>query len=308
MPQLNYSAHGKIMLTGEYAALDGAETLALPTRMGQHMSVRNAKGCDLIWKSIDNKGKTWFEGVFDLIEFKPLKCTDPQIASSISKLLNAAAKYNGDFLSQWKGQEVITTLDFPMEWGLGSSSTLTYLMGEWSEVDPFDLQFEVFCGVGYDNPGAGADGPIVYRKLDDEIRYVECDFDPNFGENLFFMWLGKKQNTQEEIMVYNRNGQSVKKQDVVAKISEITNAILECNVLTEFELLIQKHENIISDLIQKPKVKSELFPDFWGQIKSLGAWGGDFVLVTSAESLEKTKQYFEQKGFNVIYKYKDFVL
>ena len=35
----------------------------------------------------------------------------------------------------------------------------------------------------------------------------------------------------------------------------------------------------MSELLDTKTIKELLFPDFSGTIKSLGAWGGDFVLV-----------------------------
>jgi len=69
-----------------------------------------------------------------------------------------------------------------------------------------------------------------------------------------------------------------------------------------------EHENIISELIDFEKVKSIYFSDYWGTVKSLGAWGGDFVLVTSDRSEKETKKYFNEKGFNVFLKYEDLIL
>jgi len=57
-----------------------------------------------------------------------------------------------------------------------------------------------------------------------------------------------------------------------------------------------EHENIISELIGFEKVKTIYFSDYWGTVKSLGAWGGE------------TKKYFNEKGFNVFLKYKELIL
>ena len=44
-------------------------------------------------------------------------------------------------------------------------------------------------------------------------------------------------------------------------------------------------------------MKEKFFSDFQGSIKSLGAWGGDFILATGNKS---TKKYFLDKGFKTI--------
>ena len=39
-------------------------------------------------------------------------------------------------------------------------------------------------------------------------------------------------------------------------------------------------------------------------IKSLGAWGGDFILATSKDD---PTSYFKKKGFNTIFKFDDII-
>ena len=38
-----YYSNGKLLLTGEYVVLDGAEALAVPTRFGQNLTVKQVK-------------------------------------------------------------------------------------------------------------------------------------------------------------------------------------------------------------------------------------------------------------------------
>ena len=66
---------------------------------------------------------------------------------------------------------------------------------------------------------------------------------------------------------------------MISEISEITKNILNCDDYKMFNELISSHEQIISKLISKQTIKKELFNDFQGEIKSLGAWGGDFIMV-----------------------------
>ena len=48
-----------------------------------------------------------------------------------------------------------------------------------------------------------------------------------------------------------------------------------------------------------------LFPDFDGVIKSLGAWGGDFVMVISNEN---PTDYFMEKGYETVIPYEEMIL
>ena len=70
--------------------------------------------------------------------------------------------------------------------------------------------------------------------------------------------------------------------------------------------MIKEHEDIVSRLISKEKIKDKLFNDFDGEIKSLGAWGGDFIL---ASALDKNPtDYFKSKGFNTVLNYNELAL
>ena len=55
---------------------------------------------------------------------------------------------------------------------------------------------------------------------------------------------------------------------------------------------------------QKP-IKQKLFSDFPGGIKSLGAWGGDFILATGTK---ETMEYFKEKGYATVISFQDMVL
>ena len=69
--------------------------------------------------------------------------------------------------------------------------------------------------------------------------------------------------------------------------------------------MIEAHELIISKLISKQTVKDLLFKDFDGYIKSLGAWGGDMIMVSSEVDPSK---YFIEKGYSTIFKFKELLV
>jgi len=72
--QLFYG-HGKLLLSGEYFVMDGAEALALPTTVGQSMKVKYRQSYQptLNWKSFDHTGKVWFESDYEFWHFLPIK-------------------------------------------------------------------------------------------------------------------------------------------------------------------------------------------------------------------------------------------
>lgn len=301
-----YYGHGKLLLTGEYAVLDGAKALALPTKKGQKMVIKRTTSSDLIWQSLDEKGKVWFESTISLFDFSALTTTDQKTSEYLQKVLKNAVRLNSEFLSQWNGFKIETQLEFPLDWGLGSSSTLIYCVAEWAEVNPLMLYFKIDDGSGYDVACAFADGPITYLNSQDEVSYTEIDFDPKFKNNLYFIHLGEKKNSAQGIKEYLK---AVKqKQSMVQSIQSITDEILDTKTLTDFEALLEKHEDIIHKHTGFEKVKDKHFKDFSGAVKSLGAWGGDFVLATSSQSSEKIVEYFKSKGFPIVIPYQDLIL
>ncbi|MEN8912246.1 MAG: GHMP kinase, partial [Polaribacter sp.] len=91
----------------------------------------------------------------------------------------------------------------------------------------------------------------------------------------------------------------------IVRVSEISEAFVKATTLDAFNTLIIAHEKIIGEIIQITPVKERLFPDYFGEVKSLGAWGGDFVLVTGNE---QTPDYFKNKGFNTVLRYHEIIL
>ena len=90
-------------------------------------------------------------------------------------------------------------------------------------------------------------------------------------------------------------------------VSEISRAVPKCESLDEFAMLMQCHERIISRCIGQEPVQKH-FPDFEGVLKSLGAWGGDFILAATEWPENQVREYFKGKGLEVVFGYKEIVL
>jgi mevalonate kinase len=317
-------AHGKLLLTAEYFVLDGALALALPVRLGQSLDfgLRIADyGLEgqkaMHWRSLDEKGECWFEAKFAPENFDFSETTDPAVAERLQKILQEARNLNPNFLTdcQLPSRGVGTRpancqLEFPRLWGLGTSSTLIYLVAKWAEIDPFELSTRTFGGSGYDIACAGADGPILYRLVNGKPQFERCEFNPPFRNSLYFIYLGKKQDSREGIRNYRlRIGDcGLGVQETVDKVSDLTRRFLDSQTLAEFEGIIREHEAMVAETIGLQRAKSLFFNDFWGEVKSLGAWGGDFVLATSDRPTEETRHYFNEKGFEVFLPYNDLIL
>jgi len=307
----NYYSNGKLLLTGEYLVLDGAKSLAIPAKFGQDLIVEKIQEPQLIWGSFTHTGECWFEAVFDLPKLRLVNCTfnsDKEgsaefIAETLLDILQEARSLNPDFLKSESGFIVKTNLTFPRNWGLGTSSTLINSIASWANVDAFKLLWNSFKGSGYDIACAQNNLPIFYQIKDKKPVITQVDFNPDFKGNLFFVHLNQKQDSKEGIAKFRESNINFDKE--IARISEISDEFLTVKSLEEFESLIVEHEKIISSIIKLQPVKEKLFPDYFGAVKSLGAWGGDFVLVTGNAS---TPAYFKNKGFKTILTYQEMVL
>ena len=302
-----YHGHGKLLLSGEYFVLDGAEALALPTTVGQSLSVRYSPSFNpvLCWKSFDPNGELWFEAKFEFWRFNVVNGEETEETKMLQELLRQARKQNPHFLRDDVDVFVETRLGFPLDWGLGSSSTLVFNIAQWAYVSPFELLFKTTGGSGYDIACAQSEGPIVYQKNTSGPKWGPTAFDPAFKDNLWFIYLGKKQNSREAIAKYRETKSSTAD---VSRITELTRAMASATDLNDFMNAMNEHEEILSKRLGKPMIKAERFSDFNGSVKSLGAWGGDFILAASTDSDEKVKKYFKAKGFDVCLPYRDLIL
>lgn len=304
-------ANGKLLLSGEYAVLDGALCLALPTRLGQRLAVGSGENGLLHWRSFqpDPQAPTgfslWWEGVFELPGLELALTSDEEIGQRLRLLLRAVRTQNPAFLKSHEGLTVDTTLEFPRTWGLGSSSTLVYLLGKWAGVDPYLLLEHTFGGSGYDVAAAGTATPFFYQTLPERMVHP-APFAPPFLENLFLVYLGQKQDSRVGISRYR---EKVKDSEALVRdISRITWELSGALTLDAFDTLIERHENLLARALDLDRAKDRHFPDFPGQIKSLGAWGGDFVLATLAAPAEEAQAYFNEKGFAVFFRYRDLII
>lgn len=296
-----FRSNGKLLLTGEYVVLDGAAALAIPTKYRQSLEVQISAKEGLHWKSYDEKGMIWFEELFNLKNFE---ASNPEntFSKTLSNILKEAKKLNPLFLSEDSKVIVSTKLDFPRDWGLGTSSTLINNIAQWANVDAFELLIASFGGSGYDVAVAKSDAPILYKLENGNPKFRKVHLPWDFTDSLFFVHLNRKQDSKEGIAKYRK---TVVDEKSLQRISDISNKLLMCYCLSDFEKLMDAHEEIISEIINFPTIKEQIFKDYPKTIKSLGAWGGDFILATG-DDLEI--DYFRKKGFETIIPFREMVL
>ena len=292
----HFFAHGKLLLTGEYAVLDGALAIALPTQYGQEMHITFSEKEGIFFRSLTQEGTPWYEGQLFVGDTNP-------ITQTLERILSQAQRMQANFLTD-QSVRVETKLDFPREWGLGSSSTLISMIAQWAEVDPYELLWNSFGGSGYDIACARASSPILYQLTEGKAKVYPIYYNPPFAASLFFVYLNKKQNSREGIALYQ--GLKKNKRPLVTQLSQLTEEIYRTHSLDTFSKLLSEHEAVLSSYLRLPTVKDSLFKDFSGTIKSLGAWGGDFVLAIGEESY--IKEYFISKGMQTILPFTQMIL
>ena len=298
-----FYSNGKLLMTGEYAVLDGAKAWAIPTKYGQSLSIIETESKKIEWKSLDEKDKVWFEARYDLKSMSEISSTNSEISTTLLEILIEAQKLNPHFLTDGLGYGVESKLTFPRDWGLGSSSTLINNIAQWANINPYQLLENTFGGSGYDIACAEHNTPIIYQLENRKPSVEAVNFNPDFKDQLFFIHLNKKQNSREGISKYRQLNFNTK--ELVNSIGDITSKMVSCHDLVTFETLMDQHETILSKTLKTPTVKKSLFDDYTGSIKSLGAWGGDFILVTGNKT---SMAYFKQKGFSTIIPYSEMIL
>lgn len=300
-----FYSNGKLLITAEYLVLDGATALALPTKFGQNLTVEKIESNKtIIWKSYDNDQSIWYE---DIILFSSIinqeHFQDNPVKNTLLKILHEAYKLNPNFLLNSNGYSISTTLTFPKNWGLGTSSTLINNIAQWLQIDAFLLLKNSFGGSGYDIACAQNNTPILYHLQNGNPVIEKVVFDPDFKQKIYFVYLNQKQSSKTAIANYRNNSKDLSL--IIPKINTITDQVLKAKDITSFAKALENHENMMSEILNTKTVKQILFSDFKGTIKSLGAWGGDFVMTISEGN---PSDYFKSRGFETILTYEEMIL
>jgi len=295
--------NGKLLLSGEYLILKGAKGLSLPTKYGQNLEVYTHNGETILWESYNLDG-LWHKVELDK-SLKIIETTDNQFAERLQAILKQCLIQSTINASGLGGKKFITTIDFDTAWGLGSSSTLIYNLSQYFKIDAYELQLKTFNGSGYDVANAGIDSPIFYELNNKKPFFKAVQFSPSFKNQLFFIYSGRKVSSQKAISkfidkpIQNRT---------ITSVSQLSDLISVTNNIDDFIKLIKLHEDTIGELIDQKPLGKQFFSDFRGTTKSLGAWGGDFFLAATYENEAYVRNYFTDKGFEIIFNYDQIIL
>lgn len=291
---------GKLLLTSEYFVLDGALALAVPTKLGQELRPRIVRDntSAIFWETYVEE-KIWFTLELNYQNWEIIKTNDVERAHFIIKVLKNIKQLSKSVLQEKDSYFLRSNIEFPSDFGLGSSSTLMNNLAEWSNVDAFRLNEISLGGSGYDIAVAQQKSAILYQNNPRSIQKI--DFKPPFLDELILIYLNQKQDSREGISAFRSRERSIALRE---EFSEITKEVIKCNHIEYFSELMVLHENKLSKFIKIETVKEKYFKDCPVFVKSLGAWGGDFVL---SAKFGDYKNYFLERGFDNIYEYNDLV-
>jgi len=298
-------ARGKLLISAEYMVLHGSQALAIPLNKGQSLQRMNSGiRTRFSWKAFHEQD-LWFEAEFNPFTLAIVSTSDPRKAAYLQGLLRAVIDVNPIFQKELCEWDVETRLDFSPAWGWGSSSTLTALLARWAGIDPLDLHFRISHGSGYDVACALADSAIVYGLREDGPQARAVPFHPSFADQLYFVWLGSKQPTSPHLA--EMNGRITPDTKDVHHFTALTQGMLKSRQLSEFRMFMEEHEARLSELIGMERVAQTRFPGLQGSVKSLGAWGGDFVMVATEQDPKALYNYLDEIGFRTRFRYMDLV-
>lgn len=302
---MKYYSFGKLLISGEYLVLNGATSLTVPLKYGQSLEVTSKDDRNILtWESYE-QDKLWFKGKFNTEFFDIIETTDQAIAEKLLSILKKVIEINPIFSEKLQAANVITNSEFKFHWGFGSSSTLLSNIAFWADVDPYELHMKTSSGSGYDVVVAREDGPLFFKKKKTGYEIEKVNFDPQFKDQVYFIYLGQKQDSAISVDRFKSRKKSFRNETEL--ISELSKHIASSVTLDDFEYYIKEHEMIISSILKQKRIKEARFLDFEGEVKSLGAWGGDFAMITWHDSRKKLKQYLGEKNIDIIFSFEELI-
>ena len=282
-----HRASGKLLISGEYAVLHGALALAIPTKAGQLLSVAGESDFYLHWQAFDHRDQLWLDLKFNEL-LEPLDSSAE--AKLLSTLFKKARALGGKLPSY---QKLRSRLEFDRNWGLGSSSSLVALISQLCDCPLMPLYRAAYQGSAYDVWTALLQKPLRYRlSPNDQPQYQFFEV-PQTWRDTYFVYLGKKQDSQNEVA---RVGQRPWSSAEIQAVNALSEEFLKVKSTAELRQALDEHEEMLGNILGRQAVQEVLFSDFDGSVKSLGAWGGDFVWVVGGQAV---KRYFANKGYPV---------
>ena len=288
------------MLTAEYLVMAGADALVMPINKEQELWLEESSNSLLKWESYFNQD-LWFEAVFHPDDFRVMSSTDIKKANYVSGLLKSALKLTKN-RPRLHHSVIKTDLQFNPDWGMGSSSTLIVNLSHLFDINAFDLHKSVSNGSGFDIAAGMSGFPFRYRLKRNKREISPIILPDLFYEHAYFVYLGKKVSSDQAIESFNPSDPTWKMP--VKYINEITAQFSEVDSFEELSRITAEHEMFMSEVLGMASPVKR-FADYPYGMKSLGAWGGDFIMVMHPRNKKEVEKYFHHKGCPVVFSAKE---
>lgn len=301
---LTFQCPGKLFITGEYAVLHGALSLVVPVHYTQNLMITPSEKGQLHWTT------TWNDTVFlsasiQLNDFSTLSCSDSLRAAFLTRLLKSVRRLNPNFLVEG-GYRVRSVMGANPQWGFGSSAQLTVNVARWAGVDALVLHRLVSSGSGADVACSLVAHAIHYSISMKQSRYHEVSFKPPFADKLLLVYTNRKQDSATSVRNFLLKRHLIdSRRDLV---SQITLEATQTSDIHVFAGLMAEHERLLSAVLKQPPVQETQFNGFPGVVKSLGAWGGDFVLAIPSAGMDEAASWFLERGYDTLLPFHETVL
>jgi mevalonate kinase len=302
---MRFFSRGKLLISGEYLVLKGAEALAVPLVKGQELKIiRTGKPGELQWESKE-RGSTWFEASFTVPFFEVIRTSDDSIAKNLARHFAVMVEMNPGFITEMDGATLVSDLEFMREWGFGSSSSLLSNLAYWAGVDPFSMHRKISSGSGYDVVCAREEGPIFFRLNKQKFVVKKARLDPRITPYIHFVYLGKKEDSSIHVDAFLASKKAFPTEKKM--VSELGRHMASASTIEDFEYYMKEHEEVMASILKMPTLKEGTFSDLPGEAKSLGAWGGDFAMVTWTDAPFELEKYLHAKGLSTSFSFNDLI-
>lgn len=301
---LQYSSPGKLLLTGEYAVLKGARALVVPIKLRQTLSVTEHNSGFIYWSSFYN-GSVFFQTTLKVSDLSSINLLPSPRELFIIKLLTAARTLNPTFLTG-NGYSITTVLEANPEWGFGSSAQLTVNIARLANITPWDLHKSVSKGSGADVICSESETPILFKTDNNTYSATPIEFNPSFLNDLILIYTGHKQDSAKGVDSFL--SKETINDSIISKIDALSIEAANAKEKKEFIEIMTSHERFLSDELKTPPASQKWFKGFNGALKSLGAWGGDYIMAVPYGDCEEALEWFRQKTDHPIFLLSELIL
>ena len=298
----HYHSNGNLLLTGEYLISDGAEAIALPLRKGHTLAVKPIHGKKIIWESVYNQ-KTETKVIFRSDDFQIIQTDNENSANFIQQVLRKAMDHLPS-LNQLPGYHIKAFHDYPAFLEFGCESAMIANIADWFNINPFRFSRDISPGLESQIACAKNHKPILFKATNKFPDYQEINLNFPFAEHLHFIYTGNKDDSSDRTKQLHNYPYF---HEILIKISEINNQIIQSSSLEAFEKALLNHDKLLSEVLNEKRLQEKAFRNFPGIVKPLNDWSGKFVLASWKGKNNELREYFGSYNIQTIFSWEELI-